>query len=82
MPPPNTSPAVVDKEASGTIHRRVEGNLDLDATASAKEVDALVRDQLRTAGEMDWPLGKSRSADVRRSVCIWGSGVDQAARRG
>src|ERR1017187_2662595 len=43
--------AAVDQEAGGTIHRRVEGNLDLEATASAKEVDALVRDQLRTAGE-------------------------------
>src|SRR5208337_1306098 len=42
---------VVDEEAGGTIHRCVEGNLDLDATAGAKEVDALVRDQLRTAGE-------------------------------
>ena len=42
---------VVDKEASGTIHRCVEGNLNLDAPMCAKEVDTLVRNQLRTASE-------------------------------
>ena len=51
MPSTEEIAAVVDEKASGTVQRRVEGDLDLDAAASAKEVDALVRDQLRAAGE-------------------------------
>ena len=43
--------AVVDEEASGAVDRRVEGDFDLNASARAEEVDALVGDQLRAAGE-------------------------------
>src|SRR5208282_5046138 len=41
----------VDENASGTIWRRVDRDFDLDAAPRAEEVDALVWNQLRAAGE-------------------------------
>ena len=69
---------VVDEEASGAIDRRVEGDLDLDASAGAEEVDALVRDQLRTAGEDGLAAGEVENCRSEAVGVHLGIAVDEA----
>jgi len=43
--------AIIDEETRGAVWRRIEGNFDLDASLCAEEVNPLIGNQLRAAGE-------------------------------